>query len=73
MTRAWHFELGVEAGAYQRVEYLVLDLHSVDPPLPLARRLIGGEAFGTVEGLLKAGEHRRGQQNGLASWDVGRQ
>lgn len=73
MTGPGHFELGMEARAHQRIERLVLDLHAVRPPHPLAQRLIGGKAFRTVEGVLNIVEDLRGEQDGFTRGDVGRQ
>jgi hypothetical protein len=42
-------------------------------PHPETQRLIRGEAIGTVEGLLRAGEYGRRQRDGFAHRDVRRQ
>jgi hypothetical protein len=60
----------MEAGAHQRIERLVLNLHAVRPPHPLAERLIGGEAFRAAERLLKAGQYLGGQRDAFAGGDV---
>jgi hypothetical protein len=73
VRRPGHFELGLEARAHNGIERLVLDLHAVGPSHPLAQCLIGGEAFGPVEGLLQAGEHCRRKRDRFACGDVGLQ
>jgi hypothetical protein len=73
VTGARHFKLGPDACAHDAVERCVLDRHPMCLPDPLAQRLIRGEAFPTMEGLLEAGEHGWCEGDGFACRHVGGQ
>jgi hypothetical protein len=72
VTRPGHCKLGMKTCAYQGGERVVLDRHPRCLAYPLAEGLIRGEAFGPVQGLLQAGEHRWGQRDGCARGEVSR-
>ena len=63
-------EPGVEPGADNGVERVIVDVQLIAWFDPLAQRLIGGKARRPPEGLLQAGQYVRGQGHGLPSRHV---
>jgi hypothetical protein len=59
VTGPWHLELGVELGADDGVQGVIVDLQMMGLLDPLVQRFIGGETGGLPEGLLDRGWHIR--------------
>ena len=73
MARPGHFALRREAGAPQRGERLVFDLHAMRARPPLAQGLLRGNPFWAAERLFEIGEHCRRERDGFASGNRGGQ
>jgi hypothetical protein len=66
-------ELGVELGTAAGGEGVIVDRQVRGRLDPRAQGLVGGQAGGLPESMRNGGQHVRGQQEGLTSWDIQRQ